>query len=254
MPKITGSKRKRDIVYVPTLKEARRGKRIKGRSGYSSVARTRGAQVTGEMKYFDTALALSAISEDNTWAGTEQDPATFLTFCVPVLGAGVNQRIGKEINILKWKLRGYVNIPQQTNQTTGDPASTVRIICFIDKQTNSAQAQGEQLMTGTASDSTAIHSFQNIDNFGRFRVIYDKTIVIGNPNASYDGTNVEQFGLSKTFKMSHKFKMPLKVRFNNTNGGTVADIVDNSLHMVALTDNDDLAPTISYYSRVNYKE
>lgn len=246
-------KRQRDGGFV----DARKGRKMKKRNtrkGFSSVARTRGAAVTGEMKYFDTTLALSAISEDNTWANTEMDPATFLTFCVPVVGAGINQREGKGIKILKWKLRGNINCAQQTNQTGADPATTVRIIAYLDKQTNSAQAQGENLMTGTASDATAMLSFQNIDFFGRFRVLWDKTFTLQNPNGSYDGTNIEQYGLSKFFKFNIKFKKPISVRFNNTNGGTIADIVDNSLHMIAVCDNDDLAPTLSYYSRVDYKE
>lgn len=248
------SKRSREMMGSKSAKNKRGSKRAKTRAGFSSVARTRGGQVKGEMKYFDTTLALSAISEDNTWANTEQDPATFLTFCAPVVGAGINQRIGKGIKILKWKLRGNLNAAQQTNQTGADPASTIRLIAFLDKQTNSAQAQGEQLMTGTASDATAMLSFQNIDNFGRFRVLWDKTFTLQNPNGSYDGTNIEQYGLSKPFKFNITFKKPINVRFNNTNGGSVADIVDNSLHLIALCDNDDLAPTISYYSRVDYKE
>jgi len=237
-----------------SAKNKRGSKRVKTRAGFSSVARTRGGQVKGEMKYFDTTLALSAISEDNTWANTEQDPATFLTFCVPVVGAGINQRIGKGIKILKWKLRGLLNSAQQADQTASDPASTIRVIAYLDKQTNSAQAQGENLMTGTTSDATAVLAFQNIDNFGRFRVLWDKIFTLQNPNMTYDGTNVEQAGLSKPFKFNITFKKPINVRFNNTNGGTIADIVDNSLHLIALTDNYNLAPTISYYSRVDYKE
>jgi len=245
-------KRKRD---EPFIQKGRKNTK-KTRRGYSSVARTRGAQVTGEMKYFDTLLAGSAIVEDHTWAGTEQDPATFLTFFVPVVGAGINQRIGKAAKVLKWKVRGMITCGPQANQTGADPAATVRIIAYIDKQTNSAQAQGENVMTsgGAGGDSVGIHTFQNIDNFGRFQVLWDKTFTLQNPNMSYDGTNIEQVGLEKTFKFTHKFRKPLQVRFNNTNGGTIADIVDNSLHMIALTDNDDLAPALSYYSRVNYKE
>jgi len=142
----------------------------------------------------------------------------------------------------------------QQNQTGAEPAANIRIIVYLDKQTNSAQAQGEQVMTAGSSDATALLSFQNIDNFGRFQVLMDKNVILQNPNMSYDGTNIEQSGLSKTFKFNKKFKKPIEVRFNATNGGTIADIVDNSLHVLALCDNDDLAPLISYYSRVCYKE
>jgi len=224
------------------------------RRGYSSVPRTRGAAVTGEMKYFDTQLSLSAVSEDNTWANTEVDPATFLTLFVPVVGAGVNQRIGKSAKVLKLKMRFLLSCVAQANQTGADPGTTVRVIVYQDKQTNASQAQGENVMTGGSSDATGILSFQNVDNFGRFIVLMDKTLTLQNPNMSYDGTNVEQAGLEKTFKFTRKFNRPVEVRFNATNGGTIADIVDNSFHVIALCDNDDLAPQISYYSRVCYKE
>lgn len=229
-------------------------KKPKTRKGFQSVARTRGAQVQGEMKYFDTEKSISAIVETNDWTGTEQDPTTFNTLFVPVVGAGINQRIGKSAKILKLKMRFLVDAPQQTNQTLTDPAADIRLIVYLDKQTNAAQAQGEQVMTGGVSDGTGILSFQNIDNFGRFQVLMDKSITLQNPNVSWDGTNIEQQGVAKMFKWSKNFKKPIVVRFNATNGGTVADIVDNSLHVIALTDNDDLAPRLSYYSRVCFKE
>jgi len=242
---------KRKSTSTPKQRES---KKSKTRAGFTSVARTRGASVTGEMKYFDTQVSLTAISEDNTWANTEVDPTTFLTLFVPVLGAGINQRIGKAAKILKLKMKFLISCAAQQNQTGADPAANIRIIVYLDKQTNSAQAQGEQVMTAGSSDATALLSFQNIDNFGRFQVLMDKNVILQNPNMSYDGTNIEQSGLSKTFKFNKKFKKPIEVRFNATNGGTIADIVDNSLHVLALCDNDDLAPLISYYSRVCYKE
>jgi len=248
--------RESDVVFVPTLAAAKQRfrKKQKTRKGFSSVARTRGAQVQGEMKYFDTEKSLSAVAETNDWTGTEQDPTTFDTLFVPVTGAGINQRIGKACKVLKMKMRFMLNAAQQLNQTGADPAAQVRVIVYLDKQTNAAQAQGEQVMTGGVSDATGVLSFQNINNFGRFQVIKDWTFNLQNPNMSYDGTNIEQAGLSKTWKMSKRFKKPIVVRFNATNGGTIADIVDNSLHVLALCDNDDLAPLISYYSRVCYKE
>lgn len=248
--------RESDVVFVPTLAAAKKRFRKKQRTrrGFSSVARTRGAQVQGEMKYFDTEKSLSAISESNDWTGTEQDPTTFDTLFVPVTGAGINQRIGKACKVLKMKMRFLLDAPQQLNQTGADPAATCRILVYLDKQTNSAQAQGEQVMTAGVSDGTGILQFQNINNFGRFQVIKDWTFSLANPNMSYDGTNIEQAGLAKTWKMTRKFKKPIVVRFNATNGGTIADIVDNSFHVIALCDNDDLASRLSYASRFCYKE
>lgn len=224
------------------------------RPGYSSVSRTRGGQVLGETKYFDTEKQFGAIVASASWTGTMIDPATFNTLCVPQVGAGVNQRIGKQIMITKLKLRGHIQCPAQSNQTVADAPTKVRIILVLDKQTNSAQMTGTQLMQTVTNTENCVNSFQNIDNFGRFIVLKDKVITMESPTISYDGTNVEQSGLIRNFKIDINFKKPVKVRFNATNGGTIADIVDNSLHMVAVSSNTDLAPNICYNCRVCYKE
>lgn len=248
---MAGTKRKRSKQAGP-----RHTKRQKTRHGFSSVARTRGGAVMGEMKYFDTERGLTAIPASQNWTGTEFDPATFLTFCVPVVGSAVNQRIGKQIKILKWKIRGLIWQAAITNVTVADNPTGVRLILFQDKQTNSAQAQGEQLMTDPTVDepSTCFSSFQNIDNFGRFKVLKDKWIRMPINNATYDGTNVEQGGAFVPWKFNIRFRKPIVVRFNSTNGGTVADIIDNSLHLVATVINADMVPQIAYCSRVCYKE
>lgn len=219
------------------------------RAGYSSVARTRGAAVTGEMKYFDTAVNATALAASTDWTGTEFDPATFNTLCVPQVGAGINQRIGKAIKVLKLKIDGNITVPSAAFGV--EDAIVVRLLLVQDQQTNSAQAQGEQVMTsGAVSALLAVNQFQNIDNFGRFRVLKDKKFIVQNPNA----LGLNHAGLSHSFKMTCLFKKPVQVRFNATNGGTVADIVDNSFHIMCNVSDNDLAPNITYVSRVCYKE
>lgn len=235
--------------------DQRKGRKMKKtRKGFSSVARTRGGAVTGEMKYYDTEKDGTALPASNDWTGTEFDPVTTNCLFAPTVGAGVNQRIGKSVDVHKIKINGLLVCPSQTDQTAADSSSLCRVMLVQDKQTNSSQMQGEQLMETGTSDTIGINSFQNINNFGRFRVLKDKFISLQNPNMSYDGTNVEQAGLVRPFKFKVQFKKPIKVRFNNTNGGTVADIVDNSFHVIANSHNIALAPQISYYSRTCYKE
>lgn len=235
-------------------KQKRATKKPKTRKGFQSVARTRGGAVTGEMKYFDSSLANTAIPANNDWTATEFDPTTLNTLFVPVVGAGVNQRIGKACKVLKIKIRGQIVCSAQIDQTAADAPCLVRLVLHQDKQTNSAQAQGEQVMTTQGDDALAINTFQNIDNFGRFDVLMDKTISIQNPNMSYDGTNIEQAGLIKHWKFTKVFKKPVNVRFNATNGGSVADIVDNSFHVIANCNQAGLVPNLNYVCRICYKE
>lgn len=227
------------------------------RAGFQSVPRSRGASVVGEMKYFDTertAVAVGLVT--TTWvAGTILDPTTFNTLIVPVTGSAINQRIGRDIRVMKIKIRGVVGCAAQAAQATADAASTIRLMLVLDTQTNAAQMTSAQLMTDQAAADTTIFSFQNLNNFGRFRVIKDKIFMLQAPTTFNDAAGTgAQYGIKRTFKWNVKFRVPVRIRFNATNGGTVADIVDNSFHIVCGTDANGLAPLLSYVSRGCYKE
>lgn len=229
-----------------------------------------GRVVAGEMKYFDCELIATPVPVvTTTWiAGTSLDPgttinlgdaavATPLCLFAPKVSAALNGRIGRSVKMMKVKLHAILNVPVQSGQTAGDPPVVARVILVQDKQTNAAQMTAAQLMRDGGGSNTTLMSFQNPDNFGRFRVLKDKVFTFQNPNAadlSATNASFEQMGLVRHFKMSHRFAIPVDVHFNATNGGTVADIVDHSIHVVAGINSTGLAPTISYYSRVSFKE
>jgi len=238
------------------------------RAGYSSVARTRGAAATGEMKYFDCELAggttISAVT--TTWgAGTREDPSSTIDLgaaavgtpeCLfaPTMGAALNQRIGRKCHMYKIKLNGIIQVPIQAAQSTADSAPLIRAFLVLDQQTNAATMTPAQLMNDASSAEVTINSFQNPNNFGRFRVLREKKWTISNTNMTGAAPAIVQAGWALQFKMSYTFKQPVVVTFNATTGGTVADIIDNSLHFIIATTSTALGATCSYYSRVCYKE
>ena len=233
---------------------ARRYRPTYVRPGYGAIGRTPGGAVLGEMKYFDTAVSNRNVTAQATWVGTTFDPTTFNTLCVPVVGAANNQRIGKEINILKLQIRGQFQMPRADAYNTGVNPAVIRYGIFQDMQTNSTQADGNLVMTPTASATQAPFTFQNIDNFGRFKVLKDKVGVLQDPNLSGDATTHDVNAKVVPFKITLKFRQPIKVRFNNTNGGTIADIIDNSLHFFANTNTGSFPLALDYLCRVCYKE
>ena len=229
------------------------------RPGYGAIGRTPGGSVLGEMKYFDSAVSQQVVQNNNAaWTNTTLDPTTFNTLCVPVVGAAYNQRIGKEINIVKMKIRGRFTLPPQEEDSNAVPAMVIRYGVFQDMQTNGTQAGGQLVMTPTTTSVQAPHTFQNIDNFVRFKVLKDKTAIIQDPNMGGAANSHDSNGKVVTFKFSIKFHKPIQVRFNQTNGGTVADIIDNSLHFFANSSNGltsgALPVYVTYLSRVCYKE
>lgn len=230
-------------------------RQMTGRRGYSTVNRTRGVYSKGEMKYFDTNRSGIAIAANADWTGTEADPATLNTLCVPTVGAAINQRIGREIKVYKIKIKGIIQAPNQASQSGGDAAQSCRLLLVLDTQTNASQMQGEQVI-GSGNVADSLFSFQNLDNVGRFRVLKDKMMTMSNVNLAGSPTtgDVVQSGMARTFKISYKFRTPVSIRFNATNGGSVADIVDNSFHILINSSNAALSSTLSYQARVCYKE
>ena len=253
MPK--DSKRKNSDSSSKSNKKFKPSYVKQGGATYGFVPRSYGnPKAVTERKYFDTERTSTALNATTSnWANGEYDPATLNNLFSPSLGDDFNNRTGRKCQVLSIRIRGSIGIPQQANQTAGDPATRIRLVLVQDKQTNGAQLNAEDVINSGAA-SNARDMFQNPAFFGRFRILKDKNIVLQNPNFSYDGTNIEQAGLAKDFKISMNFKKPIDVHFNTTNGGTVADIVDNSFHVIAACDDVTLAPAILYKCRVTYMD
>jgi len=224
-----------------------------GNNVYGTVARTRGVYGQGEMKYSDQnigALALSACT--GAWpAGAMKDPGGTLNLCSPAVGAAITERIGREIKIHTIKIRGIFAVPAQVVQGTADNATVIRWLLVWDQQTNATQMTALQLM---ANDG--INAFQSLENFGRFKVLKDKRVTIGNANLAGSPTTADlvQSGIRIQFKCNYRFKVPISVRFNAAAGGAITSIVDNSFHFIACANDIGIAPTVEYVSRVCYKE
>lgn len=247
-------------------------RKVRSRRGYGTVARSRGwAAAPGETKYFDCELQGGAMAmtdvTTNFPAACRMDPsstinigaaavASPLTIFAPTQGAALNQRIGRKALVKKIKIRGHVFCPEITNATnlTLQPIK-VRIVLLQDKQTNAAQYASTSVFTPATSADATINSFQNPDSFGRYRILKDKIITLDNPNFV---SGPDTSGQIRPFKFTIKFRKGVLVNFNNVNGGTVADIVDNSFHILAGSTNGSGAGErnlqLAYYSRVSFKD
>lgn len=212
-----------------------------------------------ETKYYDnqnTGTAIQAVTAAG-WDTTEQDPAVALCLFAPVQGNDFNNREGRKVWLKKLKMRCIIEWPAAANLTTGRTANQVRVIAYIDKQTNGTQAQGEDVIeSGTKASEPCIQEFQNPKNFGRFRVFYDKTFREPMMPISYDGTNIESSGCHQFFKINKTWKKPMIVHFNAGVTGTVTDIVDNSLHIIAgkYVAGNNGTVTLQYKSRCSFCE
>lgn len=226
--------------------------RPKKKARTSLAIKTQRGAIQPERKYFDAELNSTVIpTSTSTWAGAELDPAGQGSLFNPSRGDDIGDRTGRKVQVLSIKIRGFINVVAQTNQTDADNAFVGRLVLVQDKQTNATQLNAEDVIQSGAG-SVATMMFQSSAFFGRFNVLKDKVFKFQSPTLTYDGTNIEQSGLIMPFKMNHKFVKPVVVNYNATNGGTVADCVDNSFHLIGLTNNATLANTINYKVRTAF--
>lgn len=249
--------------FKPTIRRSTREGYVRGikaraypRRRYTPVRqyvpRTMGPFSASESKYFDTEENIAVANFATTWAGTEIDNTTLSCLFAPSEGSDIDNRIGRKVQVYKLALRGQYNSTPSTNQADSLAPNFCRIIIYMDTQTNGTQSQGEDLMAGSASN--AITSFQNLANLGRFRVLRDFNVKLREVNTMTDGTNTSSQAIGTSpWKATIKFKKPVIVKFNATNGGTIGDIVDNSFHIIAM-EQGGYTGNIQYNCRTYYKD
>lgn len=234
--------------FVKRPKKRQRTTVISGGVTRTFVQRSLGTPLAiTERKYYDATFAATALPVGlATAAAGELDPAAGTLFS-PVTGDDFNNRSGRKTQVVNIRMRGLFAVAVQADQAALDTSPFIRLLLIQDKQTNTAQLNSEDVI-----NAVGVYGLQNPAFFGRFRVLKDKTFKLGYPIPVYDGTNIEQSGMHVPFKLNVKFRKPVTVHFNGTNGGTVADIVDNSFHLIGWTSVTTLAPTITYYCRTTF--
>lgn len=70
------------------------------------------------------------------------------------------------------------------------------------------------------------------------------------PIAAHDGTNIEQGAQDIPFKFN--VNLPDIVTTFSSTTAVVANIVDNSLHLIAFANRVELVPAIAYNSRLRF--
>ncbi len=238
--------------YVGLSRKRRRKFRAPRRA---FVPRTMGPFSATESKYFDSVVSGFAIPGNTVWSATNDCLKGVIA--LPQEGSDINNRVGRKISIYKIALRGVCEATVQQDQADilGTPA--VRVIFWQDMQTNATVTNSSLLMeapgAGTASLNFSV--FQNTANFGRFRVLKDFILRARDSTAGTDGASTtSQNFADRPFKITHKFKKPVIVRFNAVNGGSIGDIVDNSFYLSVQSSNADGTSNISVQARCYYKD
>lgn len=222
---------KRTYRYANPRRAAQARKRYRARK--TVVPRTMGPFAVSESKYFDSEFSAFTIGENTAaWAATNDVVKGVMV--LPQEGSDIDNRIGRKISLYKLAIRGIISHGGASDQADILPNDIIRIILWMDTQTNATVTTSGSLMR-TPTNATApilFTQFQNLSNLGRFRVLKDVVVRCPPSTSGTDGANTTSQAITDIpFKFTIKFRKPVTIRFNSTNGGTIGDIVDNSFYL-----------------------
>lgn len=165
---------------------------------------------------------------DTQMYGDVSTTGAFFPLCVPVPGAGMNQRIGRKLTIKSVQMKGIVQLELAATPTGAVTAEAnhLRMILLYDKQPNGALPALADVLTG----GQTVNDLFNIDNRDRFTILKDK--VWSFDPMIYDSTN-NAYAWNRTCAYCKLYKkLNLETVFNAGTAGTSADI--NSGNLVVL--------------------
>jgi len=206
-----------------------------------------------EKKFYDTSLSGSALVVGTTLAGTELDPSATSMISTPVQGDGEQNRDGKQISCMYMELNG--TIKTIATETTVNPVDMV--LCYVavvlDTQTNGAQLNSEDVFKNTSAGvRTSANPMKNLLFGKRFRILKAKCFNLSPKSPGALAANDFNYNSAAAVL---KWFIPLRGLKINFNGGTtasVANVIDNSIHVIGWTSSDTLAPEISYNARLRF--
>lgn len=151
-------------------------------------------------------------------------------------------RIGRKVTVKAISIRLVITL--NTTETASNTDDGLRVIVFLDKQTNGQAAT----VTDILKTNTYL-SFNNLANKDRFRILSDKFIDIACQAGAYDGS-VAKFGvISKTRSMHLKLNLPIEF------SGTTGAITELRSHNIGiLVKNDQGKISVAGTSRVRYSD
>lgn len=140
------------------------------------------------------------------------------------VGSGPNQRIGRTIQLKSVHVNGYASI-----NATAD-YDYVRIIVYMDRQCNGAEATPEQILAPDSTGSPGPMSFLNLENSKRFYILKDWRWS-DEPKLAYNGTTVVGSEVVKDYQFNISLDEPIEYG----SGGTgIANIKSNNIGILAV--------------------
>ncbi len=223
------------------------------RSKYQGVRRRTGGFTGIERKFYDTSLISGVLAAPTDSTGGEHDESATICMNTMIQGDGESERDGRKATIQSAFVKGTIKSIAQHATAVADDGTKVYVALVLDTQTNGAQLNSENVFKNdSANANLAASPMRNMQFTQRFRVLDTFEAIIGNANMANDTGatgGLQQSGQIVPFHLSSNLEFSTQYSGNTE---TVANITDNSLHIIAYCSSTELAPSINYNARVRF--
>lgn len=205
-----------------------------------------------EKKFFDTSLAPTSVVAPIDCSGGEMDPSTTLMISTPAQGDTEQSRDGKRIIIKSVNVKGVIRNGAVELFASPHNAQNVFVALVLDTQTNGAEFNSEDVFKNLSGDATiGVMPTRNLLFANRFKVLKSEVFDLTPNTLSHVAADAFAFnGIAKEFDWY--FPMDLPVNFNAGTTSSIANVIDNSLHMVAFASSTQGAIGMGYNARIRF--
>ncbi len=174
----------------------------------------------GELKFLDTVI-------DDAVVATGGEVLNTGTVNVIPQGVTESTRVGRKCTIKSVNWRWTVTLP--TTTTPGATSDTVRLIMFLDKQCNGAAAAVAIIL-----ETALWNSWRNLENVGRIKVLYDKTISLVSKSGGPASTSTVNYGEDVRNGAFYK-KCNIPIEFDaSASTGAIGTIRSNNIGILVI--------------------
>jgi len=205
-----------------------------------------------EKKFYDTGLILSTLSAPTGATSSVYNPSATSLISTPAQGDGELDRDGKRIVIKSVHINGVVLSANQKTQSVPPPGTTVYVALVLDTQTNGAALTSELVFKNTIGQSgLATVPMRNLLYANRFKILKSEQFNMDSESLSHFAVDsYSNNGQVLTF--SWYLPMELPINFNAGTTASVANVVDNSLHIIAFANNVIWQTQLAYNARIRF--
>jgi len=204
-----------------------------------------------ETKFYDTFLQAATIAGAVDATGGEYDPTVTEMISTPPQGDGESDRDGKRIIITSVQVKGTISKAALENSVDPPPPDCAFLALVLDTQSNGAQARSEDVFINPVNDAAGnTEPLRNLLFANRFRILKSEKINLDYRAVSVEGDNLHSApGLMQNFEWF--VPLDLQVNFNGGTTNVIANVIDNSLHVMGFTRQG--VAVMSYNARIRYR-